>query len=55
MTERHTDTPLAMDAATVKTSKELTIDALIQASPSVVLLRDGELVLYGRARSLLDQ
>ncbi|OYU13649.1 MAG: hypothetical protein CFE38_01215 [Comamonadaceae bacterium PBBC1] len=55
MNERHTDTPLAIDAATAKTSKECTIDALIQASPSVVLLRDGELVLYRRTRSLLDQ
>ena len=55
MTERHTDALLATDAATVKTSKERTINALIQASPSVVLLRDGELVVYRRTRSLLDQ
>lgn len=55
MTERHADTPLAIDAATAKTSKQRTIDALIQASPSVVLLRVGELVLYRRTRSLLYQ
>jgi hypothetical protein len=55
MTERHTDAPLAIDAATAKISRQRKIDALIQASPSVVLLRDGELVLYRRTRSLLDQ
>ena len=55
MTQRHADTPQAIDAATAKTSKQRTIDALIQASPSVVLLRDGELVLYRRTRSLLYQ
>jgi hypothetical protein len=53
MTERHADTPLAIDAATAKTSKQRTIDALIAASPSVLLLRDGELVLYRHTRSLL--
>ena len=55
MNLRHADTPLAIDAATAKTSKQRTIDALIQASPSVLLLRDGELVLYRRTRSLLYQ
>ncbi len=55
MTQRHADTPLAAVAVTAKTSKQRTIDALIQASPSVVLLRDGELVLYRRTRSLLYQ
>lgn len=55
MTEYHAETPLAIDAATAKTSKQRTIDALIQASPSVLLLRDGELVLYRRTRSLLYQ
>ena len=55
MNERHADTPQAIDAATAKTSKQRTIDALIAASPSVLLLRDGELVLYRRTRSLLYQ
>jgi hypothetical protein len=55
MTKRHADTPLAIDAATAKTSKQRTIDALIKASPSVVLLPDGELVLYRSTRSLLYQ
>lgn len=55
MTQRHADTPLATEAATAKTSNQRKIDALIQASPSVVLLRDGELVLYRRTRSLLYQ
>lgn len=45
MTQRHADTPLAAVAATAKTSKQRTIDALTAASPSVLLLRDGELVL----------
>ena len=34
MTQRHADAPLATDAATAKTSRQRTIDALIQASPS---------------------
>ena len=55
MTLRHADAPLAIYAATAKTSKQRTIDALIQASPSVVLLRDGELVLYLSTRSLFYQ
>jgi hypothetical protein len=40
MTGRHADTPLAAGAATAKTSKQRKIDTSIQASPSVVLLRD---------------
>jgi integrase len=55
MTLRHADTPLAIDAATAKTSKQRWTDALIQASSSVLLLRGGELVLYRRTRSLLYQ
>lgn len=55
MTLCHADTPLAISAATAKTSKQRTIDALIAASPSGVLLRDGELVLYRRTGSLLYQ
>jgi hypothetical protein len=54
MKKRSADAPLATDAATAKTSKQRTIDALTAASPSV-LLRDGELVLYRRTRSLLYQ
>jgi hypothetical protein len=55
MSERHADTPQAIDAVIAKTSKQSKIDALIAASPSVLLLRDGGLVLYRRTRSLLYQ
>lgn len=55
MTLSHAETPHATDAATAKTSKQRTIDALMAASPSVLLLRNGELVLYRRTRSLLYQ
>ena len=55
MTERRVDTPQAIDTATVSTSRQRSIDALIAATPSVFLLRDGELVLYRRTRSLLYQ
>jgi integrase len=55
MTQRHAETPLATDAATASTSRQRWTDALIAASPSVLLLRDGELVLYRRTRSLLYQ
>lgn len=55
MTLSYADTPLAIDAATAKTSKQSTIDALLQASLSVLLLRSVELVLYRRTRSLLYQ
>jgi hypothetical protein len=50
MTERHADTPLAIYAAIAKTSKQSKIDALIAASPGVLLLSDGELVLYRRTQ-----
>lgn len=55
MTKSHAVSSQNIDAATAKTSKQRTVDALIQASPSVLLLRDGELVLYRRTRSLLYQ
>jgi len=55
MTLRHADTPLAIDAATAKTSKQRWTDALMAATPSVLFLRDGELVLYRRTCSLLYQ
>lgn len=55
MNECPADTPLAINAAIAKTSKQSTIDALMAASPSILLLRDGELVLYRRTRSLLYQ
>jgi integrase len=55
MTKRHADTPQAIDSAIAKSSKQRSVDALIAASPSVLLLRDGELVLYRRTRSLLYQ
>ncbi len=55
MTNRHADTPLAVDAPTASASRQRWTDALISASPSVLLLRDGDLVLYRRTRSLLYQ
>jgi integrase len=55
MTKRHAEPPQTVDIATASTSKQRTIDALVQASPSVLLLRDGELVLYRHTRSLLYQ
>ncbi len=55
MTLRHADTPQAIEVATASTSRQRWTDALIAASPSVLLLRDGELVLYRRTRSLLYQ
>jgi integrase len=55
MTLRNADTTLAIDAATASTSRQRWTDALIATSPSVLLLRDGELVLYRRTRSLLYQ
>jgi hypothetical protein len=36
-------------------TRQRTIDALIQTQPSILLLRDGEVVLYRRTRSLLYQ
>jgi hypothetical protein len=55
MTRRHAEKPLAIEAATASTSRQRWTDALIAASPSVLLLRDGELLLYRRTRSLLYQ
>jgi hypothetical protein len=55
MTIRHADTPLAIAASTASTSRQRWTDALIATSPNVLLLRDGELVLYRRTRSLLYQ
>jgi len=55
MTEHHAGIPQAIDAATPSTSRQRWTDTLIAASPSVLLLRDGELVLYRRTRSLLYQ
>jgi hypothetical protein len=55
MTKTHAEPPQAIEAATVSTSRQRWTDALIAASPSVLLLRDGELVLYRRTRSLLYQ
>jgi len=36
-------------------TRQRTIDALIQTQPSILFLRDGEVVLYRRTRSLLYQ
>jgi integrase len=55
MKKSHADTAQVIEPATLSTSRQRKIDALIQASPSVLLLRDGELVLYRRTRSLLYQ
>ena len=55
MTIHHAEPPLDIGVATTNTSKQRWTDALIQAQPSVLLLRDGELVLYRRTRSLLYQ
>jgi len=55
MTIHHAEPPLDMGVATTNTSKQRWTDALIQAQPSVLLLRDGELVLYRRTHSLLYQ
>ncbi len=41
--------------ATTNTSRQRTIASLIQTQPSVLLLRDGEVVLYRRTRSLQYQ
>ena len=48
-------TPHAIDDVIAKTSNQRKIDAPIAVSPSVLLLRDGELVLYRRTCSLLYQ
>ncbi len=42
-------------SATVATSRQRTLASLLLTQPSVLLLRDGELVLYRRTRSLLYQ
>jgi integrase len=42
-------------SATVATSRQRTLASLLITQPSVLLLRDGELVLYRRNRSLLYQ
>jgi integrase len=55
MTERRAAAQQDVDDATLMPSRRRTIDALIQAQPSVLLLRDVELVLYRRTRSLLYQ
>ena len=55
MTERQAEQPQALEATTARTSRQRWTDALIATSPSVLLLRDGELVLYRRTRSLLYQ
>ena len=55
MTLRHAVTPPDDENTTSAADKQRKIDALMQASPSVLLLRDGELVLYRRTRSLLYQ
>ena len=55
MTHRHAEPPQAIKAATVGPSRQRSTDALIAASPSVLLLRDGELVLHRRTRRLLYQ
>ena len=55
MKKSHADTAQVIEPATFSTNRQRKIDALIQASPSVLLLRDGELVLYRRTRSLLYQ
>jgi predicted P-loop ATPase/GTPase len=48
-------TPHAIVDVIAKTSNQRKIDAPIAVSPSVLLLRDGELVLYRRTCSLLYQ
>jgi hypothetical protein len=50
--ERHTD---GKKSAFQKTTLRSTLTALHAAQPKSILLRDGELVLYRRSRSLLYQ
>jgi hypothetical protein len=55
MTTANVDKPNAHTSSTVSTKRQRSITSLIQTQPNVVLLRDGELVLYRRTRSLLYQ
>jgi hypothetical protein len=50
--ERHAD---GKKSAFQKTTRRSTLTALHAAQPKSILLRDGELVLYRRSRSLLYQ
>jgi integrase len=55
MTKANVDEPNAHRSSTVSTKAQRSITSLLQTQPNVVLLRDGELVLYRRTRSLLYQ
>ena len=55
MTKSHAARAQEQGVANDAMPKQRTIAALIPAQPSVLLLRDGELVLYRRTRSLMYQ
>ena len=55
MTNTNVVTKLPQSSATASAMRQRTTASLIHTQPSVLLLRDGELVLYRRSRSLLYQ
>lgn len=55
MTNANVVTQQPQSSATASAMRQRTIASLIQTQPNVLLLRDGELVLYRRSRSLLYQ
>lgn len=55
MTNTNVVTQQPQLSSTVNIMWQRTIASLIQTQPNVLLLRDGELVLYRRSRSLLYQ